>query len=204
MNDLTIQIIAGLVVAAIGAVVGFYFKQFYGSSEGVLPGRYRAKEKIDYSRLNGTWHLYYVTQYPYLLPTPLWVHGIQEIEVNGHIVHGRTLVPDHPDTQTSYHLHGEIRGGKMLLADYCLQDETEFATMIFHDLRKHDLIGIWTGLDGFNHLFAAPVVLSRVERSPLQLNEILKQSLFSLLPVREPIFDVFFEGKVVNHHRGAE
>lgn len=198
MGDITGEIIAGLIVAAVVGISGIYLKRYFDPDEGILPGHYKRKEKIDYSRLSGKWHLYYITQYPYLHPTPIWLHGIQELKIKGRYIDGATTIPDHPETNISYRLHGEIRGGKMIIADYCVQDETEFATMIYPDLMKPNLVGIWTGLDGYNHLVAAPTILSRNEKSPKELNQILHQSIFHLLVADNPIYFMFIDGEVVD------
>jgi hypothetical protein len=120
------------------------------------------------------------------------------LNIKGRFVEGSTNIPDHPEANILYHLHGEIRGGKLLISDYCVQDETEFATMIYPDLMKPSLSGIWNGLDGHNHLIAAPTILSRVERTPCELINILQQSIFNLVDIHEATTLMYSDGRVLD------
>jgi hypothetical protein len=197
MNDLWIQVSAGLVVALISGVIGYIVRRDFFQDVRILPIISRTSEKANYSHLGGTWHLYYVTRMP-IDPDPIWIHGIQELRVNKNKVEGTTRMADHPSNELRYRVHGEIRQGRMIKTDYSLQDETEFASLIYTDLLKSDLVGIWTGFDGFNHQIAAPVVLSRNEKSVNELNQLLKTSTATLIPMSRSSTKMYVQGKVVN------
>lgn len=183
MSDLWVQVLAGIIVAFVSATIGYVVRQGRLQERGVLPGSLPKKDVVDYSHLSGTWHLYYLSRFPHLHNTPLWMHGLEELTVKKNRVEGSTRILDHPSNELSYRVHGEIRQGRMIVTDYSLQDDTEFASIIYPDLLKADLVGVWTGFDGENHLIAAPAIMSRKERSAEELNNVLRTSTMKLIPV---------------------
>jgi len=201
MTDLWIQIAAGLTVALVSGAVGYIIRQRFFQEIRILPGSY-APEKADYSYLSGTWHLYYLTRMP-IDPGPIWIHGIQELKVKKNKVEGITRMADHPSNELRYQVHGEIRQGRMINTDYSLQDETEFASLIYTNLLKSCLIGIWTGFDGFNHSIAAPAILSRAEKSIEELNELLGNSTITLVPASQLSMKMYIQGKLVSAEKRA-
>lgn len=197
MNDLWIQISAGLIVALVSGIVGYVIRQRFFQEIRILPTGSHALEKADYSHLSGTWHLYYLTRMP-IDPDPIWIHGIQELKVKKNKVEGATRMTDHPSNELRYKVHGEIRQGRMINTDYSLQDETEFASLIYTNLLKSHLVGIWMGFDGFNHQIAAPAVLSRTEKSVQELNELISTSTATLIPASQASLKMYIQGKVVS------
>lgn len=181
------EVIGGLVVAILSAIGGFLFRMKFFSANGVLPRRPRKPEKESYSHLNGKWHLYFLTRASSVNPEPFWIHGNEELRVIGkNEVAGTTHIADvnHPSSGLNYEVHGEIRHGKMILTDNCLEDETEFASIIIPNLRSAViLIGIWTGFDNDVHLVSGPVILSRTELSASDLNQLAKKSTMGLIPM---------------------
>jgi hypothetical protein len=197
MNDLWIQVSAGLVVALVSGIVGYVIRQRYFQEIRILPTGSHVIERADYSYLSGSWHLYYLTRMP-IDPDPIWIHGIQELKVKKNKVEGTTCMSDHPSNELRYKVHGEIRQGRMINTDYSLQDETEFASLIYTNLLKSDLVGIWTGFDGFNHQIAAPAVLSRTEKSVEELTDLIYTSTATLIPTSQASGKMFVQGKVVS------
>jgi len=197
MIDLWIQVSAGLIVALASAIGGYIIRQRFFQEIRVLPTGSHALEKADYSHLSGIWHLYYLTRMP-IDPNPIWIHGIQEVKVKKNKVEGTTRMADHPSNELNYKVHGEIRQGRMISTDYSLQDETEFASLIYTNLLKSDLVGIWTGFDGFNHQIAAPAVLSRTEKSVEELNMLVGTSTITLIPASQASVKMYIQGKVIS------
>ncbi|MDK2980885.1 MAG: hypothetical protein PWQ55_1232 [Chloroflexota bacterium] len=198
MNDLWIQIIAGLVVALISGFLGFLIKERIINQSNILPGK-SVKDRLDYSNLDGNWHLYYFTRYPYLDSSPFCIHASQKIEIyQKNKVRGETYMPDHPSFNLKYIVQGEIRHGKMIVTDYCIHDETEFASIIYPDLIRPDLVGIWTGFDGENKLISAPVIMSRVERNQKELKNILLSVPINLISIEDISWKYYKNGEVID------
>jgi hypothetical protein len=117
------------------------------------------------------------------------------IAVRGQTIETATRMDDHPSSQLKYKGRGEIRQGRMIIADDSLLDETEFASSIYYDLLKASLVGIWTGFDGQGHLIAAPAVLSRRELSKDQLIELVSSTPLSLIQV-DHLVGYYSQGEV--------
>ncbi len=115
--------------------------------------------------------------------------------VKGHTIETTTMMDDHPSSNLRYRGRGEIRQGRMIIADDSLQDETEFASIIYYDLLKADLVGIWTGFDGQGHLIAAPAVLSRRQLGKDELVSLVLSAPISLLPA-DSVVGYYSQGKV--------
>lgn len=189
MNDIMTEVVAGiilLVISGASGLVGFLIRRRYFKDISILPKSNKRVEGDSYVHLNGKWHLYWVS-FASLKPSePLWFHGIQELQVEKNIVRGTTEFVDHPVLNLYSNLQGEIRAGNMIVVDTYSGDETEFASVIYPNLRsKTLLVGIWNGLDNLLRPIAAPAVLSRKELSENELNVILIQSPMSLIPAGE-------------------
>ena len=201
MDEVWIQILVGVVVGVVVTIIigglTFFGKWWLDLDNDVLPSGSRREDRVDYSHLSGKWYLYYLTRYPHLHPSPIWIHAVQELKITKNKVEGSTRMVDHPSAELSYRVHGEVRQGRMILTDYCIQDEIEFASVIIPHLLKADLVGVWTGFDGQDHLIAAPVIMSKVARSVNELNGILNASTMSLVPRTETFASIYQGGKVV-------
>lgn len=181
MGDLGANIIAGMTVAIVSGIGGFVLKQVYFEGAFVLPKARRYVEKGSYSHLSGTWHLYWLS-HGTSQGEIRWMHGIQELQVTKNKVLGSTEFIDHPFGSLHFTLRGEIRAGRMLITDQCLEDETEFAVVMYPNLRNaRVLVGVWAGLDNRLSPTAAPVVLSRDEMSAGALNETVRTSTVSVI-----------------------
>ena len=183
MVEILIQVIAGITIILLSGSVGLLVRNNFFRQIRVLPRGSGKADKRSYSHLNGDWHLYFVTRGASTKDEPFWVHGHTNIQVRrNNQVTGKTHIFDHPVSDLDYRLQGEIRFGRMILTDTCLQDETEYATLLFTNLRSSNvLIGIWTGFDNDVHAIAAPSVMSRDELSRDQLNEMIRKSTMSLV-----------------------
>jgi len=185
MGEVVNGIIAGIVVAILSGIGGFLIRQKFYPEHQILPRKPKKREIEGYSHLNGEWHLYFLTRDAYVGDEPIWIHGLQELQVihNNQVV-GSTKIIDHPSSELHYEVHGEIRYGRMIITDNCIQDETEFASVILPNLRSATLLqGIWTGFDNNVHLISAPVILSRSEMTEDELNEAITKTTISLVPM---------------------
>jgi hypothetical protein len=192
MNELTIQVVAGLIVASVAAFVG-YFVRKRSEDKSIIPGKAPKSSKKQYERLRGRWQIYYLTRHLNVSLKPFWIHGHQDIKIDdyGH-VSGNTHLVEHPLGELRYEAVGDVRGGRMIINDNSVNDETEFASFSFHDLRPECLVGIWTGLDNQRHLIAAPVVLSRNKLSASELNKMMKGQPLCLVSGEED-FELYRE-----------
>ncbi len=187
MIELIIQIAAGLVVAAVSGAGGFLLRKRYFPENRVLPEGHSHVEQESYSHLNGRWHLYWVSYNP-TTGQPIWWHGIEVLKIKENHVQGTTEVVDlsHPFGNMHYKLQGEIRAGRMLVTDTCIEDDSDYVTIFYPNLRNAALlIGIWTGLDNLLRPTAAPAILSRKEMNANELNKALKSLQMSLVPIGE-------------------
>lgn len=184
MNELFIQIVAGILVIAISAGVGFLIRKLSENNIGILPKARHFVEKQSYTRLSGKWHLYWIDFNPSIGEQPVWMHGLEEIEVfQNNAVKGFVRLVDHPLGHVSYNTQGEIRAGKMMLTDTRVEDETCMASTYFPNLRTEHLAGIWIGQDDNLRPISAPVILSRNEMSIDELNDTLRQTPLVLIPI---------------------
>lgn len=186
MNEVLVQVIGGIIVAVISAVVGFLIKSKFFQHKFILPVVQQQREKESYKHLNGKWHLYWLSYVPSNPSDPFWMHGLQELQVDRNFVTGTTQFVGHPVLSLHSNLQGEIRAGRMIILDVCVEDETEFASVIYPNLRSNTLlVGIWNGLDNLLRPSAAPTILSRDELSEEELNGILRHTLISITPPGE-------------------
>lgn len=173
-TNVTAAIIFSLMSAFVVAIIELV-RRWRSRERLILPGRVKIKanKAKNFTHLNGLWEQYYLTFCGPIDSQPIWLHGIQKIQIlRNHFVRGTTELADHPTNELDYLLHGEIRGGRLILTDSCLQNETEFASIIFPDLRSDKLlVGIWSGFDNNLRLIGAPVIWSRTELSASELNE---------------------------------
>lgn len=185
MSDLFMRVLAGLLVVIISGAGGYLLRKIIYPEGSILPDGFRRRAQETYSHLSGEWHQYYLTYDTSVGPDPIWLHGIQEVGLVGkYRIEGCTRLTDHPSSELQYVIHGEIRTGRLIITDSCVQDETEFASIIFPDLRSGTkLIGIWVGRDNNLHLIGAPVVWSRVEMSADQLNRAAERAPMHLVPI---------------------
>jgi hypothetical protein len=183
MTDLAVQVLAGIIVAALSGVAGFLIRRAADQRQWVLPGG-RPAEKESYLHLNGTWHLYWISFDPFNGRDPIWFQGTQKLQINKNRVTGTTELINHPLGSLHFILKGEVRAGRMIITDVCVEDETEFATVVYSNVRFHtQLFGIWTGLDNKLRPIAAPALLSREERNVDELNKLLAGSPLLLVAV---------------------
>ena len=114
------------------------------------------------------------------------MQGLQELHIDRNFVTGTTQFVGHPVLSLHSNLQGEIRAGKMIILDICIEDKTEFASVIYPNLRSSTLlVGIWNGLDNLLRPIAAPTILSREELSDEELNDVLKHASISIIPPGE-------------------
>jgi len=186
MNEILIQVIGGIIVVAISGVVGFLIKSKFFQHKFILPAIKQEGEKENYKHLNGKWHLYWLSYAPSNLSEPFWMQGLQELHIDKNFVTGTTQFVGHPVLSLHSNLQGEIRAGKMIILDVCIEDKTEFASVIYPNLRSSTLlVGIWNGLDNLLRPIAAPTILSREELSDEELNDVLKHASISIIPPGE-------------------
>jgi len=196
MSALVNDIIAGLLVALISGVSGYLVKQRFFQDIKILPSKSHNVGKIDYSYLSGVWHVYCITRNP-IDPNPIWIHGIREYKIKKNKIQVTARFIDHPSGELTYNGYGEIRHGRMINMDYSVLDETEFIYSVFTNLVKSELVGIWMGFDGFDHQIAAPAILSRAQKSPNELNEILRSSTTTIIPISQRHRKIFSDGKII-------
>lgn len=177
MDELTIQVIAGIIVGVLLSSGGFLIKKRFFFENFVLPKRRSKNETESYTHLNGEWYVYYLARNESFYPEPFWVHGILKLKIKGYQIEGSSHIRDYSITKLDYIIKGEIRHGKMILTDVCLQDETDFASMVFSKLWCTSiLIGIWIGFDWQVQPTAAPIILSRNLLSEKDLNKTMMES----------------------------
>lgn len=192
MNDLATQIVAGLVVIAISGIGGFLIRKRFFPENRVLPEARRYVEKQGYSHLNGKWHFYWISYAPANPSEPVWLKGAQFFEINKNRLKGTTEHIGHPLGDLHFRIQGEIRAGRLLFTDTCIEDETDYASALFPNLRSPTLlVGMWVGLDNLMRPIAAPCVLSRKELTAEKLNEAIRSSTMSLVPIGE--FKSYFD-----------
>jgi hypothetical protein len=135
----------------------------------VLPGRSRTRQRYD--QLAGPWHFYYVTRDSQVSAQPFWIHGTQELRVHRRrFLRGLERIAEHPSGARENNVRGEVRHGRLFFADANRADDSEFASVIYPNLRHADsLVGIWSGFDNDLHPIAAPIVMSRARRTADQL-----------------------------------
>jgi len=184
MSELDIQVLAGLVVVLTAGAAGFLLRIRFPSHDQILLGPSHHIDTNSYSHLDGSWHFYWISYGPSDGLQPIWLHGTQELQVQKHIVKGTAQHVNYPVDDLHYLLTGEIRFGRMIITDTSLEDESDYASVFFSNLRsKTLLIGIWTGLDNLLRPISAPAILSRKEMSSNELNDALRTSLLILVPI---------------------
>lgn len=190
MGDLSSEIIAGVVVAILSGLGGFLIKSRFFTENFILPKAVRHVETQSYTHLSGKWHLYWLSYNPRDASRPVWMHGVQDLKVNKNRVEGTTELVDHPIGDLHYKVQGEVRGGRMIATDICIEDETEFASLTYPNLQSRNLlVGIYVGFDNLVRPTSAPAILSRSEMSADELNRALKHSTIQLIPKGEYISD---------------
>ena len=154
MEQLTVEVIAGLVVAILSAIGGFLLRSKSAQDNWVLPRASRHVEKQSYTHLNGKWHLFWLSYHPEDNKKPFWFHAVQGLTVDGSRVQGGTKFDAaSPMPGLNSKIQGEIRAGTIIMTDTCVEDETEFASVIYPNLRSRELlVGAWSGLDNLSGL----------------------------------------------------
>lgn len=182
VSEILVQVIAGVIVAAVAGASGFLLRT--ASSGDVLPVVRNGKKHQSYEHLSGRWNLYYLTRASSISGDPFWVHGINALQVTpSGRVRGETEIPGHPTSTLDYVIQGEIRHGRMILTDSCRQDDTEFASIIYPNLRPDTiLVGIWVGFDNDVRLVSGVAVLSRDELNGKDLNQAALASNLGFIP----------------------
>lgn len=161
MSQLTLEVLAGVLVAAISGAMGLLLQRLLVERTWILPNPRRQHDTKSYKHLAGDWYLYYLTYMP-LQSDPVWLGGTQNLEIRNNRVRGTTSLGEHPLGALHYTVRGEIRAGKMVMTDSCVEDETDFALLLYPNLRASTtLIGLWSGVDNRGLPIAAPAVLSR-------------------------------------------
>ncbi len=177
--DTIAGIVAAIIFASLTALIIFLRKKIR-EGKGIFPIKSKQREKEIYSHLNGSWLQHYLS---YLdKSTPCWLEGNQEVEVYDKFIQGTTTLSEHPRGPHRFALHGEIRDGKLIIIDSSTQDSSEFASIIFPDLRSREvLIGIWVGFDNNRNLIAAPVIWSKNPMEVDEMNKLIKSSPMNLV-----------------------
>lgn len=172
MDKLLIQVLGGVIVAILSGTAALLIRRWTRPDEFVLPNSERRANRENYSHIRGRWHYYFVSWYSAIAPDPFWIHGEQHLEVKGRgRVHGHAVLTDHPVGRLEYDVQGEVQHGKLILTDTCNTDVTDFASVIFPDIKHNDiLVGIGCFFDNDGRLTAAPVVLSRGALDAARLN----------------------------------
>lgn len=185
MNQLTVEVVGGLIVILISGLGGFLLKSRFFQRTSILPSIGRSEETKLYKHMDGEWNLYWLSYHPADSSKPYWFHGKQTLNISKNLVTGSTKFDDKsPMAGLTSKLQGEIRAGKMIVLDVCVQDETEFASVIYPNLRSDQLlVGTWNGLDNLLRPIAAPAILSRKELTDEQLNEALSRSTLVVIPI---------------------
>lgn len=191
MTDLFALLISGTVASVVGAVSGAYFHKRVFADLRVLPGHAENKAKQNYSHLGGTWHEYHLTMDVTLSEEPLWAQKKYDLIIKrGIFIKGNCLNVAHPTANLNYDIRGEVRAGRMVITEYCRQDQTEFVCSIYPNLLSGSLlVGIWNGFDFARQPIAAPSILSRDELEISSLSNILDRYDMNLIP------------KAMSHHR---
>jgi hypothetical protein len=162
MGSFAIGVLSSLAAAVLTAIAGFAFRKRLFREKQLLPIAPKETSSTSYTHLNGDWHVYYITQDPAVASGPYWRHGTERLAVDAYKVQGRSQVFDLHAGAIEAIVHGEIRHGTMILTDVCVQDESDFASVIYADLRStRILVGMWIGFDGRKHPTAGPIILTR-------------------------------------------
>jgi hypothetical protein len=181
LRVLVIQIAAGVVVAILSGSGGYLIRKSLVKETKVLPEAPNLiEETSSYVHLNGNWHFYWISYQSSNNTEPHWFHGTQIFQISKNRVEGLGV----HDDDRHYKLQGEIRNGRMITTDTSLEDETDFATVFYPNLRSNTcLVGIWTGFDHLLRPISAPVILCKKEMSKDELNSALKDSILMLVSI---------------------
>lgn len=129
-----------------------------------------------YERLSGTWYLYWLSFIP-KCPDPVWLHGICDFQIRGKYALGKVKLINHPAGNVQFIQKGEFRNGKLVLADASVENNDEFATIIYSNIANNDCaVGIWNGFDNLGFPVAAPNIMSRKQLPLETLNRIASQA----------------------------
>lgn len=177
MEPVIIAAIIGAVATILSSVGTRLILRKYFPERYILPTRRRETDVVGepYSNLAGTWYEYHLTRDQSLGQTPFWARHEEQLDIQeGQFVSGRSINLGHP-ARLQYSIKGEIRHGKMLLTYDCMQDPTEFVTIIYPDLlNRESLIGAWMGFDYQRNPAGGPIILSRQQRTTEELNQLLR------------------------------
>lgn len=165
MDPFTIDILAGTIVAIIGAFIGGYVNKKFFIDESILTLHKEKGTGKQYAHLEGKWYEYHITFDRRIQPDPFWLQGIYNLTINkGNLLKGSFEITHYPTAKLTYKSKGEIRNGRMILIHDCEQDPSEFASTLFSNLLdKELLIGIMTGFDWQHRPFSVPQIISRNE-----------------------------------------
>jgi hypothetical protein len=161
----------------------FFILGFVLGNKDILPRTYTGFSlNSNYKSLNGRWYLYWLSFIPNN-DSPVWLHGICDLQVNGKYAIGKVRLINHPSGNVHFLQKGEFRDKKLILADVCIENDNEFATIIYSNLANSDcIIGIWNGLDNLGSPIAGPNVMSRQQLSSEDLNQLVQQENIRLIP----------------------
>lgn len=186
MVEVVVQVIAGLVVAACSGVSGYILRRNRPTPSRLIPS-VDVPIGVSYSYLDGAWHFHYVSRHPSVNENQLWLHAHASLKVRGAEIEGLLEMPfdEHPSNNLKYRFYGEIREGRISLRATSLLDPADFFVIIFPNVVKTELVGLWMGFDGENHLFAGPCTLLREEGEIRELTSLIRASSVSV--AQEPL-----------------
>ncbi len=159
----------------------FYFGYIIGNKH-VLPIAKTQKIFDDrYKKLSGTWYLYWLSYTP-TSQDPVWMHGVCEFKVKGKYALGKVALINHPAGNVHFVQKGEFRNGNLILADACVENNDEFASIIYSNIENNEcVVGIWNGFDNLGIPVAGPNIMSREQLSLDAINKMVSQGNLRLI-----------------------
>jgi len=172
MWNLGINLIAGLIIAAITGITAYLYGRMSFSARGLLHKRVRTEAKGQYHFLEGQWYDYYISSFNDTDP-PVWMIGSLTLRLlRNSTFRGRFVVEINDSLTLRFSLRGEVRGGWLMYVGVCDDLNDTVSSVIFPNiLTGSTLVGLWTGQDNARRLATGPIVISR---NPLTVSELNK------------------------------
>jgi hypothetical protein len=167
-----------LIIAVLGAIIGglivLSLAFFYQKVTAPKPILSRPPPKQANLQLAGKWFEYHVTRDTSLDSQLFWSGGEVQLTINKRFINGTFLLDRHPKSILNYDILGEVRSGRIIMTLNCVQDTSDFATVVFSNLLcKELLVGLVIGFDWQRKPFSGPIIFSKSELGLDDLNKTL-------------------------------
>lgn len=168
------EMIGGLLATAFLAVLGFVWGRNKIAGRRLADhaeSKERSGEMDDaYKLLNGTWQEYHFTA---SRETVFLSNSTVDLKVNeDRSVVGTSEYNVPQQLRLKMRISGDVRGGRCYLVCVCAQNPRDIATIIIDQILGETLIGIHSGIDWDQRLYASPVLLTK---QPLSEDEVLEK-----------------------------